>query len=177
VEARVRMKLKAALIAGCVALVCVALPLAAFADPPRHGHHDRDRHYRGDHYRGDHYRGPSVRGRIVIRPRYHHHPNYDRWRRGRWYHGWHGGTLGWWWIVGPDFWFYYSTPVYPYPVYTPYPSYPAYPAYPPAQDYQTPSGPPPEQYWYYCDNPKGYYPYVGECPTGWRAVPATPPPQ
>ena len=29
--------------------------------------------------------------------------------------------------------------------------------------------------WYYCDSAKGYYPYVQQCPEGWRSVPATPP--
>lgn len=38
-----------------------------------------------------------------------------------------------------------------------------------------PSGPPPQQYWYYCDSARGYYPYVSSCPEQWRAVPATPP--
>ena len=28
--------------------------------------------------------------------------------------------------------------------------------------------------WYYCENPRGYYPYVSQCPGGWRAVPPTP---
>ena len=27
------------------------------------------------------------------------------------------------------------------------------------------------QYWYYCDEAKSYYPYVAQCPGGWRAVP------
>jgi len=31
--------------------------------------------------------------------------------------------------------------------------------------------------WYYCENAKGYYPYVRECPSGWQAVPQTPPGQ
>ena len=31
-------------------------------------------------------------------------------------------------------------------------------------------------YWYYCDNPQGYYPYVSQCPSGWRAVSPTPAP-
>jgi hypothetical protein len=44
------------------------------------------------------------------------------------------------------------------------------PPAPPAQ----PQALPPT--WYYCDRPPGYYPYVAECPSGWRAVPATPPP-
>ena len=30
--------------------------------------------------------------------------------------------------------------------------------------------------WYYCDSAKGYYPYVGQCPEGWKTVPASPPP-
>ncbi|WP_244817798.1 hypothetical protein [Caballeronia sp. Lep1P3] len=30
--------------------------------------------------------------------------------------------------------------------------------------------------WYYCDQARAYYPYVKECPGGWREVPAQPPP-
>jgi hypothetical protein len=30
--------------------------------------------------------------------------------------------------------------------------------------------PPPPQYWYYCQSPPGYYPYVGQCPGGWLQV-------
>ncbi len=29
--------------------------------------------------------------------------------------------------------------------------------------------------WYACDNPQGYYPYVPQCPGGWRQVAPTPP--
>ncbi len=29
--------------------------------------------------------------------------------------------------------------------------------------------------WYHCDKPDGYYPYVQNCPTGWKTVPAMPP--
>ncbi len=29
-------------------------------------------------------------------------------------------------------------------------------------------------YWYYCDRPSGYYPYVKECFGTWRAVPPEP---
>ncbi len=32
---------------------------------------------------------------------------------------------------------------------------------------------PPE--WYFCADPEGYYPYVNQCPGGWRKVPAQPP--
>ena len=32
-------------------------------------------------------------------------------------------------------------------------------------------------YWYYCQNPQGYYPYVKSCPGGWmKVVPDTVPP-
>ena len=51
----------------------------------------------------------------------HHFQGHDfeRWRGGAWFHGPHGGRDGWWWVVGPDFYF-YPAPVYPYPdPYTP----------------------------------------------------------
>ncbi len=31
-------------------------------------------------------------------------------------------------------------------------------------------------YWYHCDAPVGFYPYVATCTHPWQAVPATPPP-
>ncbi len=30
--------------------------------------------------------------------------------------------------------------------------------------------PEPPDYWYYCRNPEGYYPYVEQCPGGWMTV-------
>jgi len=73
------------------------------------------------------------------------------------------------------------------PFYGPAPYYYGPPALiyaPPAGGYAPPPAyqPPvtymsqPQQYWYYCDDPRGYYPNVGVCPQGWRAVPATPAP-
>src|SRR5262249_4434860 len=65
----------------------------------------------------------------------------------------------WWWGWDPvQYW------AYPYPYYYPYyyPPYPAYYAPPPGPPPQAPAqatGAPPQQYWYYCDNPQGYYPY------------------
>lgn len=46
----------------------------------------------------------------------------------------------------------------------------------PAPVYVEPA-PQPEKpaYWYYCRDPKGYYPYVRECPDGWKRVNPTPP--
>ncbi len=31
------------------------------------------------------------------------------------------------------------------------------------------------EYWYYCQKPQGYYPYITECPQGWMRVVPTPP--
>ena len=37
------------------------------------------------------------------------------------------------------------------------------------------SSPSPEaNYWHYCENPAGYYPYVKKCPGGWIKVPPQP---
>ncbi len=74
---------------------------------------------------------------------------------------------------------------YPYPYYA-YPYYP-YPYYPPVT--VAPSQPPvyiergdqapaatDDYYWYHCDKPEGYYPYIKDCPGGWQKVTPTPPP-
>jgi len=86
-----------------------------------------------------------------------------------------GGAWGWGWP------YYYGYPYYGYPYYW----------YPPAaydgsvnyveQGYSgdgsmTPSQPPPTTFWYYCSNPRGYYPAIKECPSGWQMVPSTPHP-
>jgi len=65
------------------------------------------------------------------------------------------------------------------PFWTPY-AYPSVVVTPPPV-YVQPSPPvyvqppPPPQYWYYCDHLQGYYPYVQQCPGGWRQVLPTPP--
>jgi hypothetical protein len=91
------------------------------------------------------------------------------------HHGFHHGfggpriAIG----IGP-FWGPYWGPYgYPY-------GYPPVVAVPSTQVYVQPSAPaaaqpPPSAYWYYCDNPRGYYPYVQQCRGGWRAVSPTPP--
>ncbi len=88
------------------------------------------------------------------------------WRGGAWVHDWHDGRYGWWWRLGA-FWYLYPQPIYPYPTYIP-------PAIVVQQAPPVPTGLPPAQYWYYCDNPQGYYPYVASCNGDWRPVPATP---
>ena len=51
-----------------------------------------------------------------------------------------------------------------------------YPSYPPVG--LAPNGPPNAQaaYWYYCSDPEGYYPSVGQCNVPWEQVTPQPPP-
>jgi len=79
-------------------------------------------------------------------------------------------------------------PVWPYwgPYYwEPYPYYPPVVVAPPSVYVQpapqvqlapqTPSQPPAaSSFWYYCEDPQGYYPYVQQCPGGWQPVAPTP---
>jgi hypothetical protein len=114
------------------------------------GHTDRGGHghrgHRGHGFRGHH--------------RHHHHHGFHHRHRGPrvgigiglgtfW-----GSDWGW----GPDW------PGYAYP--------PVVVAPPPVVVQPLPPQP---QYWYYCDSAKAYYPYVAQCPEGWRAVSPTPP--
>ncbi len=143
---------------------------------------------------GDH--GPGFRGgprgpgpaHFDFRGRDFHHFSVDEqrvWAGGGWHHDWHDGRFGWWWYTDGG-WYFYDQPVYPMPLvvsddYVPDPD--AGGDAPPEEDpgYYPQPGPPqgmaPPQYWYYCDNPAGYYPYVQSCPTQFRPVPATPPQQ
>lgn len=118
---------------------------------------------RGGHggYRGNHgYRG---------------HGGYKGYRGYRG-HGGHYGVQLW---LGPGLF----GPYYPYyPYYSYYPYYPYYPS-PPVVIQQQPQEyivkPVPQQteqaYWYYCQDPEGYYPYVQRCSSGWTKVLPTPP--
>lgn len=108
----------------------------------------------------------SVRVGVGVRGAYPARYPVHVWAGGYWHHGWYGPRFGWWWVVGPS-WYYYPAPVYPYP--NPY--------VPPVVINTTPAqpGPAPAQYWYYCAASKAYYPYVAECPGGWQPVPVTPP--
>jgi hypothetical protein len=86
---------------------------------------------------------------------------FAAWRGGYWWHGFRGGRIGWWWFAD-GFWYWYDAPVYPYPLYV--------------GDYYVASEgyAPPAPVSYYCYEPRGYYPYIPACPTGWRVVPADP---
>ncbi len=127
-----------------VFLLLPCLVGAGLADERRHPR-DRDAGAR-----------PVWRGEIG---RFHEH-DMERWRGGHWHHGRHAGRLGWWWIVGGA-WYFYPLRVAPYPD----PYRPPVVVVPPA--------PTPPQYWYYCTNPAGYYPYVAQCAVNWQRVPAT----
>jgi hypothetical protein len=92
---------------------------------------------------------------------------------GHGFHHGHGGVRFSFGIGAPLFW-----DVYPYPYSSPYPytyysyryRYP-YPLERPRAYVQQPAN-----YWYYCPNPSGYYPYVQNCPTEWmKVVPQSPP--
>ena len=91
-------------------------------------------------------------------------------------HGGHGGGwgwgLGWGLVLGGLAYPYYAHPYYPY-----YDRAPVIIEQPPTDVYVQPAPQAVEPtYWYYCQNPRGYYPYVAKCPNGWmRVVPAPPP--
>jgi hypothetical protein len=85
-------------------------------------------------------------------------------------------------VIGvPLAWPGYYRPYYS-PYYPPYyydPPVVAVPSSPPVYIERADAGAAPAQsnYWYYCDNPQGYYPYVKECPAGWQKVVPQPPPR
>jgi hypothetical protein len=100
------------------------------------------------------------------------HPSPEAWHHGEWRHEWHDGRFGWWWSVGPT-WYFFDEPVYPYPAY----AAPVVVAPPPVVVQAPPppvTGAPPSQFWYFCNSPQGYYPQVPNCNGPWQEVPATP---
>lgn len=72
----------------------------------------------------------------------------------------------------------YGYPSY-YPPYYAYPPTVIVPSTPPVytQQQQVEPAQPQTNYWYYCQNPDGYYPYVKNCPGGWVQVAPQPPAQ
>lgn len=90
------------------------------------------------------------------------------------YHGRHGGSghfSGSIWI-GPV-WGPWAGSAYPY--YYPYYSPPPVVVQQAPEEFvQRPDTQSEDSgYWYYCQDPKGYYPYVKRCPNGWlRVVPS-----
>jgi len=85
-------------------------------------------------------------------------------------------------FVGFNFGFpgYWGAPYYaPYPYYYPAPVYypvAVAPAAPPVYVERSEPAAQQQGMWYYCEQSRGYYPYVTQCPGGWRAVPPAPAP-
>ena len=98
--------------------------------------------------RSGHFTGPH--GTWSRQPAWRGGGEFTHWRHGHWWRGNYGGRYGAWWVVGPD-WYWYPRMIAPIP------------------DPYTPPGMA-MGYWYWCDAYRQYYPYVGACPTGWRAV-------
>ena len=71
------------------------------------------------------------------------------------------------WYPAP--WYYAPAPYYYYPPQVVYSSPPVYVE---RQDKVSERS---TDWWYYCEQSKGYYPYVKTCPGGWQKVSPTPP--
>ncbi|SFF10143.1 hypothetical protein [Nitrosomonas sp. Nm166] len=113
---------------------------------------------------------------------HHHHDHfilgiggyYDPWFWGGYYGPRWGGYYGprWGGYYGPGVWGPYG---YADPFIRPYYTYPSAitaPSRPPVYIQQQEPKPaePKTSYWYYCQTPQGYYPYIKECPGGWLQV-------
>jgi hypothetical protein len=96
------------------------------------------------------------------------------------YHGYGHGHGGYGWVRRPFlrprivFGGYYGPPILWPRRFAPFYGYggPPYAA-PPVVIEQPPvfvQQPDPPAYWYYCQDPQGYYPYVPQCATGWMQV-------
>jgi hypothetical protein len=164
-----------------VVLFAAALSLAFLSSPAileaGGGHGGVGSGWAGGGHSGGHYGGP-VGG---------HWGGYHGGYYGGHY-GWHGGYYGGgyypYWGYYPFYWGAWAVgwPYggWPYGYYAASP-YQGWPYYPSGVTEASPaySEPAPQQpyYWYYCQDPQGYYPYVRSCPGGWiQVVPNVTPP-
>ena len=144
-----------------IAITAMTIITPVFADEDEHEHRDNKRHHHQEPWH-DH----DIH-------RFHEH-DLDIWRSGHWIHGRHQDRFAWWWVAG-GVWYPYQGRVYPYPD----------PYMPPeeliTQQPPVATSPPmqsaPNQFWYYCSQPQGYYPYMPECQVPWQKVPAGVPPE
>jgi hypothetical protein len=100
---------------------------------------------------------------------------FEYWGRGgRWVHDRHEGRLGWWWIVGPS-WYYYPRP---YAVTAPQTVIIQQPVQQPQQVVIEQAAPQVANspVLYYCKSTETYYPDTMTCPGGWSTqIAGTPP--
>lgn len=105
-----------------------------------------------------------------------HNHNHFMLGIGGYYNPWFWGSY-----YEPGFWgpypYGYRSYGYGYadPFYRPYYTYPPAVAAPPQpsvyiQQQESKPAQPRTSYWYYCQEPEGYYPYVKECPRDWLQV-------
>jgi hypothetical protein len=155
--------------------ICCALVLAALIGTSADGLARGRGHLPGHHGRGPgHFHGYKALGRG---------PYYGRrvWSRGYYGHPRRSQfNLGFYFGAPYRYRYpYYGYPYFPYPysVYTYPPAGITVPSQPPVYIEREPdrSTPENEGYWYYCADPRGYYPYIEECRSEWRPVPARPP--
>ena len=141
---------------------------------PAHGFHDAPPGFHGALPHGGaspSFRGPHGGGVAGHFGTFHGHDfahfsagERAAWEGGSWRHAWHNGHYGWWWFAD-GLWFFYTAPIYPYPPYVGPDAY---------YDYYDENGAPP-YYWYHCEDPQGYYPYVQQCNGPWEPVPPNAP--
>jgi hypothetical protein len=152
---------------GIIVILVVLLFISimpGYAERGRHGvggHGFRGHEFRGHGFRGHEFRGHGFRGHKF---------------RGHGFRGPHrfGGPRV---FIRPSivvpfgaYWAPYWEPYgYPPVVVAPSPRVYVEPSPPVAAE------PPPPSYWYYCEDSQAYYPYVQQCPGGWRPVTPTPP--
>ncbi|HXE23074.1 MAG TPA: hypothetical protein VN617_12180 [Rhodoferax sp.] len=160
------------------------LACGAWAQPVHgHGGPGGNSHEPHEHFGGPGNQWHGAHGYYAFHGRDVHRFDHDdqlRWRGGRWNNACFGGRCGWWWLSG-GMWYFYTRPIYPYPVIVSGIQYaepavvvPGVVTAPPAEQAPTPIAPPP-QFWYYCDNPRGYFPAVQNCNTQFRQVNEPPP--
>jgi hypothetical protein len=131
--------------------------------------------------------GPAWANRGAHHGHHGHHNHGHHHNGGGWGFGGYGAALGIG-LLGYGLGSYFgSRPSYGYPAGAYAPGYGYAPAYGYAPVVAAPVVPPPvyiqrqevvpaqaqpqaSNYWHYCRNPEGYYPYVKSCPDGWLQV-------
>ncbi|HET8575693.1 MAG TPA: hypothetical protein VFO18_01245 [Methylomirabilota bacterium] len=108
----------------------------------------------------------------------HHHGFRGHHHGFRGHHGFVGARV----FIGPGIFFgapFVYPYTYPYAYRYTYPYAYPYPVYSPPAVVEAPPpvyAQPQPQYWYYCQDAQGYYPYVSQCPGGWLQVAPSPQP-